>query len=535
MGRVSRLLRNPFAARRGGPGASFDAAALLAECGLRAAPPDPAGAGVARRVWEMRPDLRAAFPLGLTPAGRRDYARWLLTHGAADFGLTPGGVLAYLAELAAGPSHGLGDSYLWQPDWQQAVPHGTTRAGWDELKQWLAQRYGVQGGWLAAARRPERFAEWDHTPDGPGVNLLAHWRFPGGLQEEAVQIAAGLEAAGFRVARRDVPVRFPCDCDDPGAFADPERYGVTLLTTGAGRGLDPQYPAAGLHPRPGVYRIAHWAWELDTLPQSYADRATLADEFWASSEFCATAIRKVVRGRPVVAMPPGVATPKPADLPRSHFGLPDDRFVVLFAFDMGSGMERKNPLGLIRAFRLAFARSDPADLVIKLSRGESQPANYTRLMAAADRAGVTVIDRVMSRGESFALMAACDCYASLHRSEGFGLTVAEAMLLGKPVVATDYSSTAEFLVPAVGLTVRHWMVPVGPGQDPYPAGAWWAEPDELHAADRLRWAFDHPAEARALGARARRHAEAVLSPGAAGRRMADRLRAVLARRTGAAA
>jgi glycosyltransferase involved in cell wall biosynthesis len=108
------------------------------------------------------------------------------------------------------------------------------------------------------------------------------------------------------------------------------------------------------------------------------------------------------------------------------------------------------------------------------------------------------------------------------------------MLLGKPVVATDYSATTEFLTADVGLPVRYHMVPVGPDQPPYPPDAVWAEPDERHAADRLRWAFEHPEEARWLGDRAKRHAEVALSPEAAGRRMADRLRTILARRGGEA-
>ncbi len=548
---------------------------------------DP-GVRVARRVWSLRSDLRQAFPLGLTPAQRRAYAGWLLSHGAADFGLTSEAVVAYLAELAADPSHGLAESFLWQPDWQKAVPHGLTRFGWAELKRWLAAEYGIRGRWLRAAKQPDRFGPWDevrllwqarpelHYPTGelaalagkadllldwferqsvvprpdhtwmvrladevaagvparPGANVLAHYRFPSGLQEEAVQVVRSLESAGLRVARRDVPVGFPCDCDDPADYADPELFDVTVVKTGAGRGFDPQFPIAGLHPRPGAYRVAGWSWELEWFPPESVEQAKLADEVWTPSEFCARAVRTVLPDRPVFAMPPGVATPAAPALPREHFGLRPGRFLVLFLFDMGSAMERKNPLGLIRAFRRAFAPSDPADLAIKVSRGDSRPADLARLTAAADRAGVTVIDRVMSREESFGLMAACDCYASLHRSEGFGFTVAESMLLGKPVVSTDYSATTEFLTADTGLPVRYRMVPVGPDQPPYPADAVWAEPDEGHAAERLRWAFDHPDEAKALGARAKWHAEAVLCPEAAGRRMADRVRAILARRGG---
>ncbi|OWK45271.1 glycosyltransferase family 4 protein [Fimbriiglobus ruber] len=601
---VTRRLAGRARAWWHGPtgGADFDAtdprqvASFLAAHGVAAVagPADPHAVNVARRVWELRQDLRQAFPLGLTPAQRRAYAGWLLTYAAREFGLAPASVpaavIAYFRELAADPSRGLAQSYLWHPEWQAAVPHGLTRFGWDALRRWVAVEYNVGGRWLKAARCPDRFAPWDEVellwqarpdlraadlaaaarvgnpdpllrwlrrqtavprpdsrwldrlagaiaagiPAAPAVNMLAHFRVPCGLQEEAVQLIGSLTGAGFRVARRDLTVHYPCDCDDPADYADPELFPITITKTGAGRGLDGLYPPAGLTPRPGVYRIAAWSWELEQFPAEYAAKAALANEVWTPSEFCATAVRKVVTDRPVLAMMPGLATPPAAPAAREAFGLQPGRFLFLFLFDMGSAPERKNFPGLIRAFRKAFRPDEPVDLVLKVSRGEAIPAEYDALRRAAAAAGVTVVNRVMTRAESFALMAACDCYVSLHRAEGFGLTVAEAMLLGKPVVATNYSATTEFLTAGTGLPVDYRLVPVGSNHPPYAADAVWAEPDEDHAAAHMRWVVDHPVEARALGAAAKRHAEVVLSPEAAGRRMADRLRTILADRAGAA-
>jgi hypothetical protein len=443
--------------------------ALLAACGAdpitvrQAQATAGPGLNVARRVWHLRADLRAAFPLGLTPAQRRGYAEWLLTLGATDFGLTPAAVVAYLAELADDPSHGLVDSYMWQPDWQAAVPHGLTRFGWDELRQWVGRTYHVRGRWLAHARRMDRLGPWDevrtlwlarpelrdkaiesaalnrdprplidwfHTqtvvtrpddgwlsrladevrsglPSRPGVNVLAHFRYPSGVEQEAVQMVARLTAAGFRVARRDVPVGFPCDCDAPDVYSDPELHDVTLVKTGGGRGFDRLFPLAGLHPRPGVHRIAGWSWELEQFPQEFVEQGQLADEVWTPSEFCATAVRRAVPDKPVRAIYPVVVARKAPPPTRAELGLRDGRFLVLFAFDMGSMMERKNPLGLIRAFRRAFAPSDPADLVLKVSRGKSQPDDLARLTAAATEAGAVVTDRTTTQEEALGLMAAC--------------------------------------------------------------------------------------------------------------------------------
>jgi len=553
-----------------------------------------AGLNVARRVWHLRADLRAAFPLGLTPAQRRAYGGWLLTQGSKDFGLTPAAVVAYLAELADDPSHGLTDSYLRHPEWQAAVPHGLTWFGWDGLKHWLIRTYGIRGRWLPSARQPDRLGPWDEVrilwrvwphlrddtaraaeaaalggdpkpladwfraqfdlpqpgedwlrrladevtsglPARPGVNVLAHFRYPSGVEQEAVQMVARLTAAGFRVARRDVPVGFPCDCDAPDVYSDPELHDVTLVKTGGGRGFDGLFPVAGLHPRPGVYRVAGWSWELEQFPQEFVEQGQLADEVWTPSEFCAAAVRRAVPGKPVRAIYPVVVARKAPPPTRAEWGLRDGRFLVLFAFDMGSMMERKNPLGLIRVFRRAFAPTDPADLVLKVSRGKSNPEDLARLTAAAADAGAVVIDRTITQEEALGLMAACDCYASLHRAEGFGATVAEAMLMGKPVVSTDYSATAEFLTADVGLPVRYRLVPVGPGRSPYPPEAVWAEPDETHAAELLRWVYEHSAEARELGQKAKQQVETILAPEIPGRLMAGRLGEILAARRGAGA
>jgi glycosyltransferase involved in cell wall biosynthesis len=137
-----------------------------------------------------------------------------------------------------------------------------------------------------------------------------------------------------------------------------------------------------------------------------------------------------------------------------------------------------------------------------------------------------VIDEVMAREEALALLDCADCYASLHRSEGLGLGLAESMLLGKPVIATGYSGNLDFMSPDAAHLVESRRVPIVEDLSPYPKGCHWAEPSVEHAAALMRQVYDRPDEARALGNRAKAHAERVLSVEAAGRRMADRLRAI---------
>src|SRR5213076_1122404 len=116
------------------------------------------------------------------------------------------------------------------------------------------------------------------------------------------------------------------------------------------------------------------------------------------------------------------------------------------------------------------------------------------LWRAHGRQDVHIIDRSLSRGELDGLMAACDCYVSLHRSEGFGLTMAEAMYVGKPVIATGYSGNLDFMTPHNSYLVDYEVVAVGEGAAPYPAHAEWAEPSVEHAACLMRHVFEHREE-----------------------------------------
>ncbi|MFO0851533.1 MAG: glycosyltransferase family 4 protein [Gemmataceae bacterium] len=479
---------------------------------------DPGGR--VRVLYPVRHDLPRAIPFGLTPFGRRDLLAWALAHGRRDLGLTSDEVLWHLLELDETPDRGLVPTYLVRPDWQAEHPDALA-GGWDRFKRFLAERYGASGRWLAQARLP--------TPGSrlptPGVNVLAHFRYPSGLQEAADAVVTGAEAAGLATSLRDLPVTFDCHWQDRRDLLGVERFPVSVAVTAVNTYLGERLPEAGLYPRPGVYRVAYWYWELSDLPADIAARVSLVDEVWAPTRFVADAFRERL-AVPVRVMTPGVSLPPFRRRPRADFGLPEGRFLVLFTFDMASTLARKNPLGLIAAFRRAFRRDEPADLVIKVSRGEKWPADFARLATACRDNGVSLIDRVMPRDDVLALLDGCDCYASLHRSEGLGLGMAEAMLLGKPVIATNYSGNTDFMTPDTAYLVDYREVTIPADVPPYPQGFVWAEPSVEHAATLLRRVYERREEAAERGRRAKRHVEAVLDPGAAGRRMADRIREI---------
>jgi hypothetical protein len=227
---------------------------------------------------------------------------------------------------------------------------------------------------------------------------------------------------------------------------------------------------------------------------------------------------------PVVRVPLPVREPKVPARTREQLGLPGDGFLFLYVYDYHSVLARKNPLGLIEAFRRAFAPGAGAKLVLKSINADTSPEEHERIvLAAGEHPDITLIDGYVSGAEKNAMIAHCDCYVSLHRSEGFGLTVAEAMLLAKPVIATRYGGTQEFLNDENAYLVDWEPTRIGEGAFPYPPDGVWAEPDLDQAAALMRHVLVEPDAARARGAIAREEMLERHSPQVAGAAMRRRL------------
>lgn len=255
----------------------------------------------------------------------------------------------------------------------------------------------------------------------------------------------------------------------------------------------------------GRYTVGSWAWETDRLPAAMAAMHKYVDEIWVPSEYSAAAVRSRVDGKDVFTVPHPIAAPVvDTSVSRQLFGIPDGR-MFLYMFDFLSTIARKNPLGLIDAFTKAFRPEDGAVLVLKSINGDRHPLDLERLQLAIDRRpDIVVLDRYLPPATCAALVAMADCYASLHRSEGFGLTIAEAMALGVPVVATSFGGNLDFMDDSVAHLVPWKPVNVGEGAAPYDPDDTWADPDVDAAAAALRRVFDRPDESRAMAAEGRR-------------------------------
>jgi glycosyltransferase involved in cell wall biosynthesis len=268
----------------------------------------------------------------------------------------------------------------------------------------------------------------------------------------------------------------------------------------------PSLPAALLRLPRSLVRgrrvIGYWAWELPVAPPSWAAGMNFVHEVWVPSQFTADALGMLAPGRVrVVPHPVAVSPPKPAALDRAAFGLPANAFIVLTAFSLASSFARKNPLAAVAAFRAAFGDRPDRILVLKLSHTEAWPEDLAVLRAAvAGAANIRIETRVLAEADYHALTACADAVLSLHRSEGFGLVPAEAMLLGKPVVATDWSATAAFIDASNGVPVPYTLIPAVDPRGVFEApGAVWADADVQAAARALRDLADHPDRCRALG------------------------------------
>ncbi|CAN7669398.1 glycosyltransferase [Variovorax sp. LjRoot84] len=532
---------------------------------------------------------RAALPHGLTPPGMREAFRWFLHYAMKEAGLRVEEVWWLFLGAAQNPQRELMRAYKFTQAWQQEHPDGLTPFGRDEFAAWFRSEYGVDEEWANPAtwcesqpaaldlrtsywarkewqdahpdalndtRSAQAFLRWLRSPQSSisdsarqwclaldpdqtavelakaGANVIGHFCYPSGLKVSVEAMVKAMQAVKVPVSLRDLRTDAK---DDPHHvdFDGMECLDVTIIHTQPEPFFDEPYWRSDLQPRdPRTYRVAYWYWEFDSIPESWIAHAENVDEVWTATDFVAHGLRSRL-DVPVRTLFPGVTLAPYERRSLGDFGLNPASFTFLFTFHMMSVMERKNPLGLIRAFKAAFATGEPVQLVLKTSFGDRHPQQLQQLRDAAADANIVVIDEVYSHDKVLSLIDACDTYISLHRSEGLGLTMAEAMLMGKPVIATGFSGNVDFMDESNSLLVPFELVKLGKPIPPYDADLEWAEPSVEHAAQLMRRVYENQEWAREVGARGKASAEANLSLEAAGRRIAARLEEIKALRRAA--
>jgi glycosyltransferase involved in cell wall biosynthesis len=334
-----------------------------------------------------------------------------------------------------------------------------------------------------------------------GVNLIGFLESSVGLGEVARKLERAYAHAGIPVST--IVYRRPPSgegwAEEPVSGEAVHDTNVVCLNA---EHLQPFAAEAGTRFFAGRRTIGVWFWETDVLRAVDRRGALFVDEVWVASEYVRQAVAAAVPV-PAFVVPLPIETPPAPALTRAQLELPDG-FLFLYVFDFLSA-ERKNPVGVVDAFTRAFAPAEGPVLVLKSVHGRDRKpdlfAELDRLVAG--RPDVVLRDGRVPTGERDAYVAACDCYVSLHRSEGYGLTIAEAMSYGKPAIATAYSGNLEFMSDENAYLVPYRTVPVPDSWWAHEPGAGWAEPDTEAAAALMRHAWEHPEEAQALGARAR--------------------------------
>jgi GT2 family glycosyltransferase/glycosyltransferase involved in cell wall biosynthesis len=372
---------------------------------------------------------------------------------------------------------------------------------------------------LALARR------WRTPPTG--VNLVGWFRATLGVGESARCMARACDAADLPAALIDLRL----NCLNPPSVdtfaarlqnANPHAVNIFHVDPPASEEIDHHH---GANFRKDKYNIAYWAWELPEFPDHWVKQAAHFHEIWCPSAFVRDAIAAKV-SRPVHVMPHAISFPTPAANGRERFKLPTDRFLFLFAYDLNSYQERKNPLAVVAAYRRAFPDERGVGLVIKTQNPERNTEAYARLQAAlTGLQHAQIITEALPSADVHLLQAACDAFVSLHRAEGFGLSVAECMYLGKPVISTDWSATAEFVNVHNGCPVKCTLVKLTETHGPYQQGQIWAEPNVEHAAEWMQRLVNEPALAQTLGQQAAADMRERFAPAVIGARYRRRLEA----------
>lgn len=490
-----------------------------------------------QRVYDVylnRPELQAVYPIGLMPFGQAHFISWLESYGREDFGLTSEQILWFFFQSAAELHRGLVLTYLLRPNWQAEFPDALTPSGWKPFVRALGKAFGRYFPIGELRKFPRQLAALGQADSSPrlrdraasGVNVMSHFCNPSGIQQAALWTKAGLERGGLRTSCRDVPV--------PRHYIPPEReqwlglevHPITILTHAATPYFVNAYERAGLHRRADVYRVAYWAWELERVPPEWVESAQTVDEIWCPTPFVADAMRRVMP-RPVYEMLPGVEIGAIEPVSKEELGLTPERFVFLFMFDLHSQIHRKNPGGVVAAFKRAFESRECVTLVVKATGGDIFKDDLKTLEEICRTENVLLVHEVMSRARAYGMVAMCDCFVSLHRSEGFGLGLAEAMLLGKPVIGTGYSGNLAYMNRENSLLVDYEIVEIEEDRPVYSKGNLWAEPSVEHAAQQMRHVFDHRDEALTKARAVQPEIACLLSLEAAGRRMRTRLEQVM--------
>ncbi len=345
------------------------------------------------------------------------------------------------------------------------------------------------------------------------IEVAGYLSMMAGVGESARLCADALAAGGRRISLRDVSTH-----TDEGASVEWKAAAGNAVQPGTRiwHLNPPMLPrpvlSTGLREFACAYNIGYWAWELEIVPPEWRNGARYVNAVFVPSEFTRKAIAPLTSA-PVVVVPHPVTEKPAADGMRAKFGVEDDAFLVSFIFSAGSSINRKNPQAVIDAFKTFQRRCPKAFLLMKGSGDPAKDPGLAALYRSAEgNSRIRIVTDKLASSEINGLIRDSDAYISLHRSEGFGLTVAEAIIHNTPVVTTGWSGTVDFCDPENTWNVAPSLIPVVDTHPEFAAlkGAVWADPSPEVAAGYLDQIYSDPEAAKEKAARAKRFLVAYL-------------------------
>ncbi len=324
-----------------------------------------------------------------------------------------------------------------------------------------------------------------------GINLIGNIRGDNGLGQSTRLIADIIDASKtpFTINNFFVPPGGSMtDKSYDYKITDKARYGVNVIHVNASE-FTLCYMEYGNKLWDYRYNIAYWLWELEEFPEEWLNNINLVDEIWTPAEFISNTLRKYT-DKPVTTVPYCVTAPTDDKFDRKYFNLPEDKFLFLMMFASGSIMERKNPLGTIEAFKRAFDKGNKdVGIVIKVNEHSEKDIEYIHsVFDGYDN--IYIITGTYSKVEVNSLTKCVDVFVSLHRAEGFGLVLAEAMLVGTPTIATNWSANTEFMNSDVACMVDYKMIELKEDLPPFKKGYHWADADINQTAEYMKKLYE---------------------------------------------
>lgn len=320
-----------------------------------------------------------------------------------------------------------------------------------------------------------------------GINLIGDIKAETGLGQSMRLLANMFQKSNIPFCV--IQVNSPGDLEQNDSIWDKKicnepKYGVNVIHINPGNWAE-FYLKAPAELFNCHYNIAYWLWELEDFPEEWIPCIDTLDEIWTPSEFISQSIRRVTKKR-IFTIPYSIDLDTDNLYGREYFSLPEKKFLFLVMYDFMSVSERKNPKGAVEAFKLAFKATDESPgLIIKINH-LAEKEELTRLQRGLEGyPNIYYITDNLSRKEVESLIATADVFVSLHRAEGFGLPLAEAMYLGTPTIATNWSATTEFMNKECSCLVDYELIKIAKDIGPYKKGKYWADANVRQAADYM--------------------------------------------------